>query len=74
MEENVVGCFKLLGARILCSRICPLRSDISVPVSQQHKCYSVSNFISHMKRKQKVEALKMDYPYVSGYRYQFFSY
>lgn len=64
MEGNVVGCFKLLDARILCSNICLLRSDFSVPINQQHKCYSLfGNFLSlHEEKKQKFGALTMDYP------------
>ena len=64
MEGNVVGCFKLIDARILCSNICLLRSDFSVPINQQHKCYSLfGNFLSlHEEKKQKFGALTMDYP------------
>ena len=69
-----VGCQKLLGVGILCSRSCPHRSHQGIPVNLQgHKCYSpLCNFLSLCDWKSviplKVRTLRMGFLYVSGYR------
>ena len=74
-----VGCQKLLGVGILCSRSCPHRSHQGIPVNLQgHKCYSpLCNFLSLCDWKSviplKVRTLRMGFLYVSGYRQHAFT-
>ena len=63
----MVGCCKLLGARILCSCSCSGRSGYNVPINlQQDKWYSLfCNILSLNEWKSvlplKVRALRMGY-------------
>ena len=64
----MVGCYKLLGARILCSCNCPGRSGHDVPINLQQTnvilCSADIVSLSEWKRviPLKVRALRMGYP------------
>ena len=65
-EGRVAGCFKLLGARILCSYSCPHRSGQDVPINlQKDKCSLFCNFLSLGEWKivtpLKIRALRVGY-------------
>ena len=53
---SMAGCYKLLGAGLLCSQGCPGRSGHNVPINlQQDKCYFLScNFLSLCEQKSVI--------------------